>query len=83
MSKAPSKPYVFDVKLQTEQNTHTIEIDTSESYGWFENNTSGSGGGLWFDGKELVDFDGMGCLPMKVVRALRAAGYQLDPDCYD
>lgn len=82
-------PNVYDVKLETEGNTHTLEVDTNRAYGWFENSHSGSGGGLWFEKSAteatetepsktvltLTDYDGTACLPMRVIRALRAAGF--------
>lgn len=47
--------------------------------GFFEHNDHGDeyGGGLWFNGKELVDYDGVYELPGEVVRALDGAGYDM------
>lgn len=70
--------YNFDVNLSTER--YTIEIDTAESYGYFQDNTTGTEGGLWFDGMELVDYDGVAVLPKQVEDALKANGYSLDDD---
>ena len=79
MSKANQPaPYVFDIKLDT--GTHTIEVDTAAQYGYFENNLNGSGGGLWFENGALVDYDGVAVLPMKVIKALRAAGLIVSED---
>jgi hypothetical protein len=83
-----SSKYNFDKKIAT--NTHTIEVDTAACYGWFENDASGSGGGLWFDldasapdgstRMKLVDYDGVDVLPMKVIIALRGAGFIVTED---
>lgn len=47
-------------------------------YGWFERDSDGSGGGLWFelqDGKlALLDYDGRSTLPCAVLEFLRLAG---------
>ena len=55
-----------------------VEIDPAASYGYFEHKDGSEGGGLWFNGKELIDFDGAYDLPKAVVIALRGAGYVLD-----
>jgi len=80
-----NQPYVFDVTLSTESNTHTVEVDTNSMYGYTENNLSGCGGGLWFEKVEgqpgvlsLTDYDGVAVLPKKVIRALRGAGFIVD-----
>lgn len=33
--------------------------------------------GCWFENRKLVDYDGVFCLPMSVIRALRAAGWSV------
>jgi hypothetical protein len=70
----------------TNIDTENFEIRVSEStqYGYFEHNTLGDecGGGLWFIGDELVDYDGVFQLPKEVVEALRNHGFLLD-DAYD
>lgn len=68
--------YNFDLDLSTE--SYSIEIDTSEHYGYFQNNTTGTEGGLWFDGLTLVDYDGAPDLPKSVHAALTHAGYNLE-----
>ncbi len=80
--------YNFDLKL--DNGTHTIEVDTTACYGWWQNNTSGTEGGLWFeldtsapDGStrlSLTDYDGVGVLPMKVIKSLREAGMLVTED---
>lgn len=54
-----------------------VEISPSTQYGYFENIVTGAGGGLWFDGPELVDYDGVVELPKAVVDALAGAGYDV------
>lgn len=74
------KRYHFDVHV--DEGTYTVEVDTTARYGYFEHNELGdeSGGGLWFDGKNLIDYDGVFELPMKVIKALRAAGFSVSKD---
>ena len=58
-----------------ESGNWLIEISPTTEYGYFENQKTGTSGGLWFEGNELVDYDGTADLPMDVWRALRGAGY--------
>jgi hypothetical protein len=68
-----------------------VEINVSVGYtsdddhGWFEiydNETGGeewcAEGGLWFEGNELVDYDGVGSLPHVVANLLKKKGFNLD-----
>ena len=55
-----------------------VEISPSTQYGYWEHGYGSEGGGLWFEGKELVDFDGDYMLPKAVVKILRDNGYALD-----
>jgi hypothetical protein len=66
-----------EVKLQVSVGIH----DHGES-GWFEmyDEATGGGdwyaeGGLWFDGKELVDYDGVYSLPQCICDCLRQNGF--------
>jgi len=68
--------YNFDLNLSND--AYTLEIDTSASYGYFQNNTTGTEGGLWFDGLTLVDYDGVTELPKTVATALNHAGFNLE-----
>lgn len=74
--------YEFNQDLSTDK--WDIKIDTLALYGYFERNSDGEGGGLWFDRDgpngmvELMDYDGVSCLPQSIVKALRDAGYYLD-----
>lgn len=80
--------YNFTIKLHPwgqAPNNGVIEIDPAARYGYFERKDGSEGGGLWFDkteagGLELVDFDGLPCLPSFVARALRAHGVTVDAD---
>ena len=55
-----------------------VEISPSTQYGYWEFSDGSEGGGLWFEGKTLVDFDGHYVLPAYVVKVLRENGYILD-----
>lgn len=70
--------YNFNLNLSTP--LYTIEIDTTEQYGYFEHNELGDekAGGLWFDGLRLSDYDGVYELPRQVIAALINSGYQLE-----
>jgi hypothetical protein len=72
----------FTVVLDTEH--FEIRISEGTEYGYFEHNELGDecGGGLWFTGDELVDYDGVFALPKEVVDALRDYGFKLD-EAYD
>lgn len=53
-------------------------ISPTTEYGYFESVKTGSGGGLWFEGRELIDYDGVFELPKDVVDMLAGAGYDLN-----
>ena len=55
-----------------------VQISPSTQYGYWEHKDGSEGGGLWFDGKELIDFDGAYALPNAIVKALREHGFTLD-----
>ena len=46
-----------------------------KGYAFFENQISGCEGGIWLEGKIVVDYDGVFELPKKVVQALQGLGY--------
>ena len=52
----------------------TIEI--VGEHGWFEHK-NGGGGGLWFEGLSLIDYDGCWELNKSVIRGLRELGYEV------
>ena len=57
-----------------------VKVSPTTQYGWFENNLTGAGGGLWFDKGELVDYDGLIHLPKDVKTGLLAAGFVVGPE---
>ena len=65
--------YLLDISTEA----FTIQISQSTSYGWFEHNELGDdcGGGLWFEGNQLTDYDGVAVLPRRVAEALKKAGF--------
>jgi len=61
------------------------EIDPVALYGYFERKDGSEGGGLWFDRTpwnelELVDYDGVSTLSLKVITAMREAGVIVGAD---
>ena len=54
-----------------------IEISPSSNYGYFENQKTGIGGGLWFEFGVLTDYDGVFELPTNVAQAIVNLGYKL------
>jgi hypothetical protein len=67
----------------------TMLTIADEWQGWFERDSDGTGGGLWFsrenpetgieDGHlHLIDYDGMACLPGAVITMLRSLGVSVD-----
>lgn len=57
-----------------------VGIRGDGAYGFFEHVRLGDecGGGLWFEGKELVDYDGVYSLPPEVKDMLTNKGYKVD-----
>jgi hypothetical protein len=60
----------------------TLGIHESGNTGWFEFYDIDSGGekwyaegGLWFDGKDVMDFDGVFELPEEIMTKLNELGY--------
>lgn len=64
-------------KRLTIGNIETV-VFPNENRGYFEHETHGELGGLWFDGNELVDYDGVFSLPEAVIQALRHLGFIVD-----
>lgn len=60
-----------------EKGNWEVKISPTTQYGYFENVKTGGGGGLWFEGRELVDYDGVFDLPKDVVYMLHGAGYDV------
>lgn len=73
--------YNFSIMLKCSAGTD-VGIDPVARYGFYERKDGSEGGGLWFeqsnDKLELVDYDGMACLPMRVIEALRSAEIIVD-----
>lgn len=78
-----SNTYVFNKDISTDR--FEIKIDTTAGYGYFEHNTRGDecGGGLWFSGLELIEYDGTATLPKNVAEALHKDGYLVGEDFAD
>ena len=72
----------FDVRLQSEDNKHSICIDMAKCEGYFINNKTSLRGGLWFfkdkHGTALDCFNGMVNLPIEVIATLRSNGFYVD-----
>lgn len=71
--------YNFTLKAKVGQ--WEVLIDPKANYGYFEHDIHGEGGGLWFEGTELVDYDGVFALEADVANAIRSLGYTVDSDC--
>lgn len=73
-------PCNFDVTLLA--GDWTIGVDNDLQYGYFENNKTGDGGGLWFSDESgeqvLIDYDGVFELPEPVASALKEYGYIIE-----
>ena len=70
--------YNFNKHIQAQG--FDVKVDTAANYGCFEHDEHGEdlGGGLWFEGKNLVDYDGVMVLPEEVVSILLEMGFILD-----
>ena len=72
--------------MKVTTDNFTVEIfDEVPLRGYFEHNELGDscGGGLWFEGLELIDYDGVYCLPKEVIQALRDMGFYVDPEFFE
>jgi hypothetical protein len=69
-------------ELKTQEGKYEITISPERERGYFEHEIYGedAGGGLWFEGKNLVDYDGMAILPDEVIAGIRKLGYTVDKD---
>ena len=66
--------------MKVETDNFTVEIfDDRPERGYFEHNLLGDecGGGLWFEGKNLIDYDGVFELPKEVIWAVRKLGFHV------
>jgi hypothetical protein len=55
-----------------------VFIDPAAEYGYWERKDGSEGGGLWFEGKTLVDYDGAFDLPRAVYDELRELGFKVE-----
>ena len=64
----------YDFTKDISTKDFEIKIDPNSNYGYFEHKEVGDecGGGLWFVGDELTDYDGVYYLPVQVYQALCA-----------
>jgi hypothetical protein len=67
--------HVYTERL--EKGNWYVEISPTTQYGYFESVNIGSEGSLWFEGRELIDYDGVFELPKSVIDMLVGAGYTL------
>ena len=71
----------------------SVFIDTDANYGYFEYEVEQTDeeiqmfgeqesdfieGGLWFDGNQLIDYDGIDTLPDEVIKLIQELGYETD-----
>lgn len=62
----------FEVSIQDKANP------LGKRTGYVEHETKGEYAGLWFDGKELIDYDGCFELPKSVIEAIEQLGFNAD-----
>jgi hypothetical protein len=64
-------------QLRTQQDKFEVVINPWDDFGYFEHEDYGDewGGGLWFEGKNLIDYDGVYELPSEVIAGIRELGY--------
>ena len=55
-----------------------VYVSPSTNYGYFENQITGTQGGIWFKGIMVVEYDGVFELPKNVVKALRSLRKRFD-----
>lgn len=70
--------YTYDKQLVVDP--WCIEIDSKAGYGFAERSIDGTQIGLWFDGLELMDYDGVACLPSKVIAGIAALGFLVNEE---
>ena len=66
--------------MKVTTDNFTVEIfDETPGHGYFEHNELGDNcaGELLFDGKNLIDYDGVFALPTDVVWAVRKLGFHV------
>ena len=60
--------------LEATDGRWTVRISQSTSYGYFDKDGEAIGG-LWFEGKRLVDQDGTYSTPKPIIPLIRRLGY--------
>ena len=72
----------YNFTLKTQVGKYEVQIDPVAMYGYFEHEELGdqAGGGLWFENKELMDYDGMATLPLAVIEAIRQLGFTVSEE---
>ena len=68
--------------METQVNNWKVVIGHDPNrpeQGYFENQLSGTEGELTFEGKTLVDYDGVFELPKSVILAIRQLGFIVEP----
>lgn len=71
------------LKIESGEFEVTLYDPRLDGLCYFERKADGAGGNLYFDGIELVDYDGMTCLPMDVIKALRCLNYNVDKEYFE
>jgi hypothetical protein len=76
--------YAVIDKSDDEEMEITVGVDDDSQYGYFEMYDTKTGGerfyaegGLWFNGKELTDYDGVFELSQHVMSKLKEWGYDV------
>ena len=66
-----------DKRLRTNAGKFEVVLNPEENFGYFEHEDYGDewGGGLWFEGKNLIDYDGVYELPSEVIAGIRELGF--------
>lgn len=55
-----------------------VAVSPETNHGYFEHTETGTGGELWFMGKDLIDYDGVFELSAQVMDAIVVLGYNAD-----
>ena len=55
-----------------------VFVSPSTNYGYFENQVSGTSGGIWFEGRMVTEYDGVYELPANVIMALQKLNKTFD-----
>ena len=57
-------------------------VNPKANYGFWEREDGSEGGGLWFSGIDLTDYDGAYALPKAVCDELQELGFNVSEDFY-